>query len=270
MSIWKNKKLLSSRYVLGRYMDICKSRMEDEHRKSGMRDGLQKCLVQFFFQISLLKPEKGRSRGSGLKVVWFGVIDFWQKLDLLEQKQTLPKPRWAWLALSIQVWVCCWFWMSVCMESRAYGNKTNLECLYFHSCKYLAVFFLSGPGILYKNNSEVLPWASTGSNLDKQKGAGNKGIKSAKPLLTLLQASSAVCYNLFQALVHTEPSTGAYLAPLWWCWNALGHCKSLNITCQNGEYLSLSLIVKDKWNAGPWMVELIPAFAVLTSIPKRK
>lgn len=70
MSIWKNKKLLSSRYILGRYMDVCRSRMEDEQRKSGVRDGLERCLFSAICAIILLKLEKGRSRGSGLKVVW--------------------------------------------------------------------------------------------------------------------------------------------------------------------------------------------------------
>lgn len=102
-------------------------------------------------------------------------------------------------------------WKAVLMGTKPTWNvfisipANTLQCF---SCLALASFT--------KATVRCLHGPTLVLTCDKQKGACNKGIKSDRPLLILLQDSSGVCYHLFQPLgIHTEPSTGAHLLPLW-------------------------------------------------------
>lgn len=69
-------------------MDVCKSKMEGEQGKTDLGNGLKKC-VSGVIQTTL-KAREGEERTSQLKVVWFGVNNFWQKRNIFKQKQILP------------------------------------------------------------------------------------------------------------------------------------------------------------------------------------
>lgn len=272
MGIWKNKKFLSSRYVLGRCMDVCKSRMEGEQGKSGMRDGLKKCL--FSAVCSKWVSESQRRAGAeGVDWKWFGlewVISGGSWISWSRNRH-FPNPSELGLLFPSRFecaasFGCQCAWKAVLTGTKPTWNvfisipANTLQCF---SCLTLASFT--------KTTVRCFHAPTLVLTCDKQKDPCNKGIKSAKLLLILLQDSSGVGYHLFHPLViHTEPSLDAYLIPLWWCWNALGYFRSINVTCQNGDYLSISLIVKGKWNAGLWMVEVVPAFVALVLFTKRK